>query len=368
MAAQNLDCPLLQIFLGELHMWVDSNQAPDQAMQYLIRAQSMQMNERERMWLAAVTSWAQGYEDCVIDRYFELVETYPKDYMAARQGIVHCMRRGKQAEMLKFAEALLSAEGARDCPQALSIASFAYVENDMLEQGEELASRALELDPSNAWAQHNMAHVHATRDEFELGLQVLQGNEKSWKGKFIYTHNSWHAAIFHILLGRKDEAVQIFNDNIIGINWWHYLNRFHMLALLMYLDLLGENVVDLFPARLISELQDRNKWTRDPLVDILAVWALYKTGNTQAASELAKLGNLGEVWDAGVRVMTFLGNGERSLAARELDPYLQQVNLFGSSNEQRKTISDACLLTRSQTLNFLLRKKRKSDRDNDNES
>jgi tetratricopeptide (TPR) repeat protein len=360
-AALSLDCPLLQICLGELHMWMDTNQAPDQAMRFLTTAHTMQMNEREQMWLVAVESWAQGHDDCVIDRYFELVDAYPKDYMAARQGIVHCMRSGKQAEMLKFAEVLLSVEGARDIPQALSIASFAYVENDLLEQAEELAIRALELDPNNAWAQHNMAHVHATRDEYEQGLQFLKGKEKAWKGKFIYTHNSWHTAIFHVLLGQKDEALQILSDNIIGINWWHYLNRFHMLALLMYLDLLGENVVDLFPARLISELQDRNKWTRDPLVDILAVWALYKTGHLQAASELAKLGNLGEVWEAGVRVMTFLGNGERSLAARELDPYLQQVSLFGSSNEQRKTISDACLLTRSQTLNFLLKKKRRED-------
>jgi tetratricopeptide (TPR) repeat protein len=364
-AALSLDCPLLQIFLGELHMWMDTNQAPDQAMRFLTAAHPMQMNERERMWLVAVESWAQGRDDCVIDRYFELVNAYPQDYMAARQGIMYCMRSGKQAEMLKFSEVLLSVEGVRDIPQALSIASFAYIENELLEQAEELATRALELDPNTAWAQHNMAHVHATRDEFELGLQFLKGKEKAWKGEFIYTHNSWHTAIFHVLLCQKDEALRILSDNIIAFNWWHYLNRFHMLALLMYLDLVGENVVDLFPARLISELQDRDKWTIDPLVDMLAVWALCKTGHVQAASELAKLSNLGEVWEAGVRVMTFLGSGERSLAARELHPYLRQMSLLGSSNEQRKTISDACLLTRSRTLNFLLTKTQKEIRESE---
>lgn len=351
------DCTLLKILLAERTMWRDSTQACSLAKPYLEEAKCMPMGDRERLWFDAVEAWVDNRDDDQISAYVRLIEAYPKDSAAAKQGIYNCMRQGKQPTMLKFVEAMLQVEENQNSSEALSFISFACIENFRLEEGMELATKSFEIDPTNSWAQHNIAHVHASHDRFEEAREILKGRSDTWQNGFIYTHCSWHYGLYNLLLEDADEAMRIFNQNIVGVGFWHFLNRFHMLSFLMYLDVLGEDVVPLFPERLITEMLTAEKWSRDRLVDLLAVWGLQKTGHIAEAQELCKLGDLGEVWEVGVRVMTFLNSGERSAAAHELEPILKQTCLFGSSFQKRHTISDCCLLTRRNHLEQLRRKR-----------
>mmetsp|Transcript_5238 Transcript_5238/g.9607 ORF Transcript_5238/g.9607 Transcript_5238/m.9607 type:complete len:404 (+) Transcript_5238:2049-3260(+) len=340
------DCTLMKILLAERTLWQDTTDAYANARVYLDQARSMPMNERERMWFEIVSAWDEQRDEDQVAGYIRLIEAYPRDAACTKQGIHHVMRLGKQPLMMKFVDAMLAVPENLESSEVHSFIAFAYIENFNFEEGLKHATRAFEIDPTNSWAQHNIAHCHASYDRFEQAREILVGRQETWRNKFMFSHCSWHYGVYNLILDDTEEAMTIYHRDLLGRDYWHFLNRFHMLSFLMYLDLLGEDISELFPQRLVDDMLCKEKWTRDRLVDLLSVWGLLKTGHVSEATELCKLGDLGDVWDSGVKVMTYINSGDRTAAAIELEPILKKTCLFGSSFQKRHTISDCCLLTR----------------------
>ena len=340
--------PMLHIYASICQLYSDSRRAASLGAAQISPLSTLQLNHREQLWLSVIRAWIAHDLRLSVKKLVELVTVYPTDLVAARLGIVHCLMQGDQASMLEIACCVMGADGNRNNGPALSFVSFAYLENGDLEQAERYAREALRIDPHLAWAQHNLAHVFATRDQFELGISVLAGHESDWKGLFIRTHCHWHLAIFYILTNRTHEAVIIYRDVLLAVDWWHVVNLINVLSLLMYLDLFGEDIVPLVTPQLLTRLRDQSKWGIDSLVDLMSIWTLSKFGDQTTARELANFdqSNHPEIWHAGCSAMFFLGENKRIDAGRVIRPLVEQLKKFGGSNEQRKAITDACLVTR----------------------
>ena len=342
-----VDTPMLSCYAALAQLCADSQAAPALALIAPIVQCAAEINERETQWLDVLTAWIGGDVSKAIARLIALVTAFPQDLVAARLGIVHCLMSGDHPHMLDFANCILSADSNLQNAPALSFVSFAYLENNDLPAAERYVRAALALDPHLAWAQHNLAHIFATRDQFQAGLEALEGHEEDWEGLFIKAHCYWHKAIFHILLGRPETAIHIYNEVLIPMNWWHTVSLMNLLSLLMYLDLSGEEV--LFEGNLLARLRVREMWGMDGLVDLMTVWALAKAGDMENARALAEMKRFKheDVWKAGCSAMLFLSEGDRHRAGAAIKPFLDRFVAFGGSNEQRKALTDACLLTRN---------------------
>lgn len=343
------DTPMLYCYAGVMQLYSDSREAQGLAQRLIEPIGVGRKNQRETMWLSALQAWINGDFGLVIKRLLGLVSAYPRDLVAARLGIVHCLMSGDHPHMLDFAQLILSIKEHVHHAAALSFVSFAYLENDDLETAERYVRIALKLNPHLAWAQHNLAHIYATRDQFSEGLAALQGNENDWEGLFIRAHCYWHKAIFHILLGQLDRAVEIYRDVLLPMNWWHVVSLVNLLSLLMYVDLFGGDVRPLVTETLVARLKCRERWGIDRLVDLLTVWTLAKVGDGETARALAQSNQTryGDIWHIGCSAMFLLSLGDRQGAGRLITPL--QLLSFGGSNEQRKALTDACLVTRAIT-------------------
>ena len=348
-ASEAPDTPMLFFYAAIMQLYADSHEAPALAQALIKPVLSCSLNQRETLWLEVLQSWIQGDFTLSIKQLLSLTTAYPRDLVAARLGIVHCLMAGDHPHMLDFAEGILSVPDHMSNAPALSFVSFCYLENDDLATAERYVLAALTLDPHLAWAQHNLAHIFATRDQFKEGLEALQGHEDDWEGHFIKAHCQWHKAIFHILLCQPQNATQIYRDVLLPMNWWHVVSLVNLLSLLMYLDLYGEDVQELITAPLLTRLRCREKWGLDALVDLMTVWALAKAGDAETARSLAQLEcpKHAEIWRAGCSAMFLLNLGDRQAASALIKPLSSQLLAFGGSNEQRKALTDACLLTRA---------------------
>lgn len=348
-ASEASDTPMLFIYAAIMQLYADSHEAPALAQALIKPALSCIRNQRETLWLEVLQSWILGDFTLSIKQLLSLTTAYPRDLVAARLGIVHCLMVGDHPHMLDFAGSILSVPEHMTNPPALSFVSFCYLENDDLTTAERYVRAALVLEPHLAWAQHNLAHIFATRDQYKEGLEALQGHEGDWEGHFIKAHCQWHKAIFHILLGEPQQALRIYSDVLLPMNWWHVVSLVNLLSLLMYLDLYVENVQELITAPLLARLRCREKWGLDALVDLMTVWALAKAGDTETASSLAQLERPkhAELWRVGCNAMFLLNRGDRQGASALIKPIFSQLLAFGGSNEQRKALIDACLLTRA---------------------
>jgi len=345
------DTPMLICYAAVMQLYADSREAPALAQTLIEPVLESSLNARETLWVEALQMWVKGDFALSIKKLLDIVIAYPRDLVAARLGIVHCLMAGDHPHMLDFAEGILSHPDHMSNAPALSFVSFAYLENDDLVAAERYVWAALGLDPHLAWAQHNLAHIFATRDQFKEGLETLQGHERDWEGHFIKAHCYWHKAIFHILLEQPQAAVQIYSEVLLPMNWWHVVSLMNLLSLLMYLDLYGVDVHPLLTAPLLARLRRRDKWGLDALVDLMTVWTLDKAGETDSAQALAQLERPqhAEVWRAGCSVVFLLNLGDRQGAGALLKPLADQLLAFGGSNEQRKALTDACLLTRASS-------------------
>ena len=70
-----------------------------------------------------------------------------------------------------------------------------------------MGRRAVELDPTEVWGTHAVAHVLEMKRRPAEGIAWLAGLEKHWGGKGLFQHHLfWHRAMFH-LAGREFDAV-----------------------------------------------------------------------------------------------------------------------------------------------------------------
>ncbi len=212
------DSALLNAHAAALHLAFEGAEGWSHAAPFITRMRQSEngMTDRERLFAAAVESWAAKNYRRALKALDELTVRWPADLCAIKWGQYHAFNLGDRRALLRFGErARIVFE---DQPYAHGLIAFALEQNHRLDEAEEEGFRATEIALDDAWAHHAVAHVMETRARPREGARWLDHCAHTWdcKGVFIRDHNWWHAALFRLALGKPGEALAIYDQRLWG--------------------------------------------------------------------------------------------------------------------------------------------------------
>ncbi len=353
--AENDLSPLVQACCAALHMFAESAQGPLHARPYIARAQASLkvmpgVTEREQRFVAAIAAWVEGDMAQAIRLHQEQVQEHPRDLASLKLGQYHLFNIGNAPGMLKLALAALPA--AQDVPYLHGMAAFGWEQCHLLRQAESAARQAIQMCEKEPWAQHALAHVMLTQGRLSEGLAFMQQASPSWTGlnSFMVTHNWWHLAVFALELGRNDEALRLFDQQVWGVVKDYSQDQIGAVSLLARLELAGvdvggrwQDVADYLLVRLNDQVL--------PFLDMQYLYGLARAGRREAqtlmhsieafatASPSPGQANSRSVWQEvclpASRGLLAHAQGDNETAVRQLGSVLPRLAQIGGSHAQR---------------------------------
>ncbi len=235
------DCALANAYAAMLYMFMESRDGPVQAAKYLERADATLTGatEQERQVAEAIRAWVAND----IPKAIELCETaagnYPRELATVKACQYHQFNLGNSPGMLRVAE--LAREANDDLAYMHGMTAFAQEQCHLLYDAEKSAWRALELEEKEPWAQHALAHIMLTQGRTGEGIEFMERVASTWTdlNSFMYTHNWWHLAVFHISRGDYQAALAIYDDHVWGILKDYSQDQIGAVSLLLRLELVG---------------------------------------------------------------------------------------------------------------------------------
>jgi hypothetical protein len=150
--------------------------------------------------------------------------------------------RGDAAAMLRTAKAVEAANP--DDPHLHGMLAFGYEQMHQLDLAEVSARKALSLKAKEPWAQHALAHVMLGTGRVQEGVAFLGEAQKTWVdlNSFMYTHNWWHKALFHISLGDEAAVFDAYDNHVWGIEPDYSQDQVGAVSLLARMEVAGMDV------------------------------------------------------------------------------------------------------------------------------
>jgi tetratricopeptide (TPR) repeat protein len=213
------DSVLANTYAGFMWMLLEAEGATRMASRYLERAKAAESgaNERERMIVAQLERWIADDVPGVQAIGDELALRYPRDLTAVKFHQYFSFNRGDAVNMLRIARTV-ERENA-DNPHLHGMLAFGYEQMHDLVAAEQSARHALKLKAKEPWAQHALAHVMLGQGRVAEGVEFLGEAQKTWVdlNSFMYTHNWWHKALFHISQGDHAAVFDAYDHHVWGI-------------------------------------------------------------------------------------------------------------------------------------------------------
>lgn len=307
-------------------------------------------NAREKLHAEALANWIAGDLRGAVNSLERLLLDYPEDILALK--LAHYMHfyLGDIAEHRDSIARALPA-WRPDMPgyaAVLGMRAFGLEEAGDFEAAERWGRRAVELDPSDTWSIHAVAHVLEMQGRYREGVAWVARDVSHWDGKvhnFAF-HVWWHKALFHLELGQTDAALDLYDARIRAEETTDGLDISNAAALLMRLKLRGVDGGDRW-ARLAEAVAGRVDERMIPFNDVHYMLALAGAGDVRAAAAAETISSHGDAatdyWSdvyreiAGpmARGIAAYGAGAYAKAVAELQPVRYRWGLIGGSHAQR---------------------------------
>ncbi len=178
------------------------------------RAGTAPATARERAHVDALDAWIAGDLDGAIATWEAILECHPADLLALRLAHFNYFWLGRPQDMLASVERVHPRLGL-DLPNygtVLSCRCFANEECGNYAAAEPDGRAAVELDPSDLWGTHAVAHVMEMQGRHGEGIAWLDGLERHWAGGNNFLHHLWwHRALFHLERREFDAALELYD-------------------------------------------------------------------------------------------------------------------------------------------------------------
>jgi hypothetical protein len=156
---------------------------------------------REQAHVRALGAWSSGDLERALGVWEEILGEHPTDVLALRLAHFNYFWLGRREEMRASMERVAPrwSESLGSYPLMLSCLAFGREECGAYADAERAGRRAVELDPTDGWGTHAVAHVFEMQGRPEEGIAWLAGLEANWGALNNFVHHLWwHRAMFHL--------------------------------------------------------------------------------------------------------------------------------------------------------------------------
>lgn len=179
------------------------------------RAVEASMTPREKLYLRALEASLAGDISRAVLAYEEILTTHPRDLFAQRLAQAELFWIGEMRwsesisrRLVHHWDASVPSYGVH-----LSCRAFDLEETLRFDEAEALGRRAVDVDPTDAWGAHAVAHVLVMQGRHEEGIAWLDGLKSGWDDlNQIVFHLWWHRCLFHVERGEFDTVLDIYDN------------------------------------------------------------------------------------------------------------------------------------------------------------
>ncbi len=272
---------LANIYAGFTWMFLEADGAKQRAGVYLRRADAADANPREALMRRQLERWMADDIPAVQSLGETIVAAHPRDLASVKLHQYFSFNRGDAASMLRIAQ---QAEAANpDDPHLHGMLAFGYEQMHQLDKAEAAARRALELKHKEPWAQHALAHVMLSTGRVREGVEFLDQARHTWTdlNSFMYTHNWWHKALFHISLGDNAAVFDAYDNHVWGVEPGYSQDQVGAVSLLARMEIAGLDVGDRWQ-QLAQHLKPRASDTIQPFLTLQYLYGLARADYAEA--------------------------------------------------------------------------------------
>ena len=173
---------------------------------------------RERQHVEAVSAFIAGETARGLELVDEHVKEFPRDAMLVNQAssaIALTGRSDREEHRVAFLERLAPTYG--DDWWFQSALAFTYHEVDRFAESRRLSELSLRQYPGNAHAAHNLAHIAFETLDIAAGAAFLDDWMTGYDRRaHFHCHLAWHQAMFALHEGRYEQALAIFEGEILS--------------------------------------------------------------------------------------------------------------------------------------------------------
>ena len=284
------DSVLANIYSGFIWMFLEAAGAEERAQVYLDRARAAASGAtaRETLMLRQLEHWIAGDIPAVQKLGAEIASQFPRDLASVKLHQYFSFNRGDAAAMLSIAKQVETVNA--DNPHIHGMLAFGYEQMHQLEQAERSARRALEIKQKEPWAQHALAHVMLSTGRVREGVAFLGEAQKTWVdlNSFMYTHNWWHKALFHISMGDTAAVFDAYDNHVWGIEPGYSQDQVGAVSLLARMEIAGLDVGDRWQ-KLAEYLRPRASDTLQPFLTLQYLYGLARADFAEADTLMAAI-------------------------------------------------------------------------------
>jgi tetratricopeptide (TPR) repeat protein len=352
------ECCLANVYAGLLWMLLEAPDAAKHAAKYLASAQrtGARATRREQLNASVLRAWVDGDVSAAVRLCGQTSDEYPRDLVMVKLAQYFEFNRGNAPAMLRIALKVL--ERNADVPYVHGMAAFAYEQCHLLDEAEQAARKALELQRKEPWAQHALAHVMLTRGRIDEGALFLEGVADTWVGlnSFMFTHLWWHVALFNLSQGRYLRVLEIYDRHCWGVAKDYSQDQIGAVSLLARMEIAGIEVGERW-RDLGEHLAARARDTVLPFLTLQYLYGLARANRAEASELLETMRGAArsapddarEVWRD---VALPAGEGLCAYARRDYEAAWHRLSLamprmieVGGSHAQRDLFSQILLDT-----------------------
>ena len=173
------------------------------------------MTARERLYLQALETAAAGRIAESVTCYERILLDHPTDLFAQRLAQMELFWIGEMAWSAAISGGVADAWGPEVASHGvhLSCRAFDLEETWAYAEAERLGRKAVEIDPTDVWGTHAVAHVLLMQGRYREGVAWLEGLRRHWaEANQMLLHLWWHQALFHLELRELDAALAIYDQ------------------------------------------------------------------------------------------------------------------------------------------------------------
>jgi tetratricopeptide (TPR) repeat protein len=337
---------LANTYAGFTWMFLEAAGARRRAAAYLRRARAAKANARERLLVRQLDLWIAGDVPAVQAIGDEIVARWPTDLASVKLHQYFSFNRGDAVAMLRIAEAALPANASN--PYIHGMLAFGYEQMHRIPEAEASARRALAIKSKVPWAHHALAHVMLSSGRTREGIAFLDDASRTWVdlNSFMYTHNWWHKALFHISLGDNQAVFDAYDNHVWGIEPTYSQDQVGAVSLLARMEVAGMDVGDRWQD-VANHLRGRATDTLQPFLTLQYLYGLARAEHSEADTLMAAVEDKARtstafdrvVWHEvalpAARGMLAHARGDYATAVRWLGLANPRIQEIGGSHAQR---------------------------------